>query len=204
MLSETKGPERWVDSRDAARGWRALGRKHLTDSKPMKTKSVLNFCGIAPAAVAALLALGAAQLSAQNGNAARGKALVASSGCMNCHRIGDTGSRMGPDLSDIGDRRTPERLQRSLVAPDEEVLPENRFVSVVLKDGTTMRGRLLNHDALSVQFIDSKEQLRSVQTKDMRGYTILTQGLMPSFESKLSAQQLADVVAYLGTLKSSQ
>lgn len=155
-------------------------------------------------AMAGVLVLAAALLFGQNGDTAKGKALVTSSGCLNCHRIGDTGSRMGPDLSEIGDRRTPERLQRSVIAPDEEVLPENRFVSVVLKDGTTVKGRLLNHDALSVQLIDAKEQLRSFQTKDMRGYTILTQGLMPSFEKKLSAQEVADVVAYLSSLKGSQ
>ena len=38
----------------------------------------------------------------------------------------------------------------------------------------------------------------------MRGYTILTKGLMPSFENKLSAQQVADVVAYLSSLKGSE
>ena len=153
---------------------------------------------------AGILVVAAGQLLAQTGDAAKGEALVASGGCLNCHRIGDTGSRLGPNLSDIGDRRTPDRLQRSIVAPDEEVLPENRFVSVVLKDGTTVRGRLLNHDALSVQLIDPKEQLRSFQTADIRGYTILTKGLMPSFESKFSAQQVADVVAYLSSLKGSE
>ena len=117
------------------------------------------------AATAGILLLAAVQSFAQTGDAAKGKALVGSSGCLNCHRIGDTGSRMGPNLSDIGDRRTADRLQRSIVAPDEEVLPENRFVSVVLKDGTTVRGRLLNHDALSVQLIDPKEQLRSFQRR---------------------------------------
>jgi quinoprotein glucose dehydrogenase len=170
----------------------------------MTRKTWLNFRLPASVAVAGVLAVGAGQLLAQNGDAAKGKELVASSGCLNCHRIGDTGSRVGPDLSDIGGRRTAQRLQRSLVAPDEEVLPENRFVSVSLKDGSTVRGRLLNHDALSVQLIDSKEQLRSFQTKDIHGYTILTQGLMPSFENKLSAQQVADVVAYLGSLKGEQ
>ena len=108
---------------------------------------------------------------------------------------------MGPNLSDIGGRRSPERLQRSLVAPDEEVLPENRFVNVVLKDGTTVRGRLLNHDALSIQLLDLKEQLRSFQTVNIREYAILTQGLMPSFESKLSVEQLADIIVYLSSLK---
>ncbi|HEY2013690.1 MAG TPA: c-type cytochrome [Bryobacteraceae bacterium] len=153
------------------------------------------------AVLAAALVFTTAPVFAQSGDAAKGKALVASSGCMNCHRIGDTGSRMGPNLSDIGDRRTPERLQRSIVAPDEEVLPENRFVSVVLKDGSTVKGRLLNHDALSVQLIDAKQQLRSFQTSEMKGYTILTKGLMPSFEGKLSAPQVQDIVAYLSSLK---
>lgn len=148
-----------------------------------------------------LLVLGISPLLSQTGDAAKGRVLVASSGCLDCHRIGDAGKRVGPNLSDIGGRRTPERLQSSIVAPDEEVLPENRYVNVVLKDGTIVRGRLLNHDALSVQLIDAGEQLRSFQTADIRGYTILTRGLMPSFEGKLSAQQIADVVAYLGSLK---
>jgi putative heme-binding domain-containing protein len=108
---------------------------------------------------------------------------------------------VGPNLSGIGSRRTAERLQRSLVAPDEEVLPENRFVQVVLKDGTTIRGKLLNHDAMSVQLLDMKEQLRSFQTTEFRGYTILTKGLMPSFETKLSQPEVADIVAFLGSLK---
>jgi quinoprotein glucose dehydrogenase len=151
--------------------------------------------------LAGVLALAAAQLFAQAGDAAKGKALVGSSGCLNCHRIGDTGSRMGPNLTDIGDRRTPDRLQSSILTPDEEVLPENRFVSVTLKDGTVVKGRLLNHDALSVQLIDAKEQLRSFETMNIKGYEILTKGLMPSFQGKLSAQQVADIVAYLGSLK---
>jgi len=147
------------------------------------------------------LAFGVAQLFAQNGDAAKGKALVESTGCLGCHRIGLTGSRVGPNLSNIGDRRTPERLQRSIVAPDEEVLSENRYVDVLLKDGSNVRGRLLNHDAMSVQLLDKKEQLRSFQMTEMNGYTILTKGLMPSFEGKLSPHDVADIVAYLGTLK---
>jgi putative heme-binding domain-containing protein len=170
----------------------------------MTTNTSTNFRMLTLAAAVGFVALAAAQLWAQGGDAAKGKELVSSSGCLNCHRIGDTGSRNGPNLSDIGDRRTPERLQSSIVTPDAEVLPENRFVSVELKDGTTVRGRILNHDAMSVQLIDAKEQLRSFQTANIRGYTILTKGLMPSFQGKLSAQQVSDIVAYLGSLKGSE
>ena len=154
-------------------------------------------------AAASVAVLAASHLLAQGGDAAKGKELYEANGCSTCHRVGDTGSRLGPDLSEIGDRRTPERLERSIVAPDEEVLPENRFVVVTLKDGTEVKGRILNHDAISVQLIDPKEQLRSFETSKIQGYKILTKGLMPSYGSKLSSQQIADVVAYLSSLKGS-
>src|SRR5690242_1853385 len=102
----------------------------------------------------------AAQESAPAGDAARGQALVASSGCFDCHRIGDRGSRLGPDLTDIGGRRTPERLQRALIAPDEEVAFDTRFVRLVTKDGTAVTGRLLNQDAISVQMMTPKDELK--------------------------------------------
>ena len=148
--------------------------------------------------------LAVAPLFAQGGSTANGEELVKANGCLLCHRIGDTGSRVGPNLTDIGDRRTPERLQTSILKPDAEVLPENRFVRVSLKDGTTVRGRLLNHDGISIQLMDSEEQLRSFIIKDSNGYTILTKGLMPSFEGKLTAAQVSDIVAYLSSLKESQ
>jgi putative heme-binding domain-containing protein len=135
------------------------------------------------------------------GDAAKGKALVEASRCLNCHRIGGKGSHLGPDLSDIGDRRTPARLQHSIMAPDEEVLPENRFVRVVSKDGKTTTGRLLNHDAFSVQLIDPNEDLRSFQSSSIREYAILDKGLMPSFQGELTEQNIADIVAYLSSLK---
>jgi putative heme-binding domain-containing protein len=134
----------------------------------------------------------------------KGKELVNSSNCLSCHRIGPAGSRVGPNLTDIGDRRTPEQLEHALTKPDEEVLPENRFVTVTLDDRTAVKGRLLNHDAMSVQMLDMNEQLRSFETSKIKGYNILTKGLMPSYEGKLSAQDIAEIVAYLSSLKGSQ
>jgi len=137
------------------------------------------------------------------GDATRGKALFASSGCFDCHRIDDRGSRLGPDLSDIGGRRTVDRLKQALVAPDEEVLPENRFVRFVTKDGATVTGRLLNQDAISVQLINAKEEFKSYLKASIRDFTIVEKGLMPSVQGKLTDQQVDDVVSYLYSLKGS-
>ena len=121
--------------------------------------------------------------------------------CFDCHRIGDHGSRLGPNLSDIGGRRTPDRLRQALVAPDEEVASENRFVRLVTKQGTTITGRLLNQDAFSVQLITPKEELKTYMRSALRESAIVDKGLMPSVQGTLSDQQIADIVAYLASLK---
>jgi alcohol dehydrogenase (cytochrome c) len=141
------------------------------------------------------------QATATDGDAAAGQALFESNKCLDCHRIGPNGSRFGPDLSDIGARRTPELLGRAIVAPDEQVLPEHRSARVITKDGATVVGRLLNQDTFSVQVITATEQLVSYDRSNVREVTILQKGLMPSYEGTLSAQQLANIVAYLASLK---
>src|SRR5262245_6452333 len=88
---------------------------------------------------ASTLFLGLAQ--GETGDASRGRTVMESTGCFDCHRIGDRGSRVGPNLSDVGARRTPDVLRQALVAPDDEVLPENRSVRVVTRDGVTTVGR---------------------------------------------------------------
>jgi putative heme-binding domain-containing protein len=143
----------------------------------------------------------AQQADTPSGDASRGKTLVEANACLDCHRIGDRGSRVGPNLSDIGTRRTPDRLQKAIVAPDDEVLFENRYVRVVTKDGTTITGRLLNQDAMSVQMMNPKEELKTYLRTNIREYTVLDKGLMPSSQGKLNDQQVADIVAYLSSLK---
>ena len=135
---------------------------------------------------------GVAALAQVSGDETRGKALVESNACFDCHRIGQRGSRVGPDLSDIGTRRTPERLQQSLLDPDEEVVFENRYVRFVTKEGATVTGRLLNQDALSVQLLTPKEELKTYMRAGLRDYTIVDKGLMPSVKGKLTDQQDAN------------
>ena len=140
-------------------------------------------------------------LAQETADPGRGTTLVETKGCFDCHRIGERGSRLGPDLSDIGSRRTPDRLQQALINPDEEVLAENRFVRFVAKDGATVTGRLLNQDAISVQLINPKEELKTYFRATLRDYTIVDKGLMPSAQGKLTDPQVADLVAYLSSLK---
>jgi putative heme-binding domain-containing protein len=136
------------------------------------------------------------------GDPARGKSLFDGKGaCAMCHRVSGVGSRLGPDLSNIGQLRRAGDLERSLLEPNAEVLGNNRFYRVTLKDGTAVTGRLLNLDTFTVQLLDSKEQLRSFVKSDVRAHDFVEQSPMPAYKEKLSAQELADVVSYLVSLK---
>jgi len=149
---------------------------------------------------------GAATTGAQDapaGDAARGRALVESNGCFDCHRIDERGSRLGPNLSRIGSRRTATRLREALIDPDAEVIADNRYVRIVTKDGTSVTGKLLNQDAVSVQLMNPKEELKTYLRANLREFTILDKGLMPSVQGKLTDQQVADIVSFLSSLKDS-
>lgn len=154
-----------------------------------------------PIRVSTLALAAGALLAQQNGDQANGKLIFEGKGtCSNCHRIRGNGSHFGPDLSEVG-ARTPEQLQASILDPDAEILPANRIYRVVSKKGITTIGRLLNEDTFSVQMIDKTERLLSFQKADLQEYTFETRSPMPSFKDKLNAQELADLVAYLGTFK---
>src|SRR5262245_48776232 len=139
------------------------------------------------------------------GDAGRGQSLFEEkANCISCHRVNGKGSRVAPDLSDIGAVRSPDALQRSLLDPTASMLPLNRSVRAVTRDGKTVTGRRLNEDTYTVQLIDGEERLVSLIKSDLREYTVLKTSTMPSFKDKLSAGELDDLVAYLRTLKGSR
>ena len=81
------------------------------------------------------------------------------------------------------------------------MMPINRPVRLVTKDGTVINGRRLNEDTYSIQIIDDRERLHSLLKTDLREFTILKTSPMPSYKDTLSSEELADVLAYLLSLK---
>jgi cytochrome c oxidase cbb3-type subunit III len=139
------------------------------------------------------------------GDAARGMAIFdGKGGCISCHRANGTGSYFGPDLSDIGATRQEAYLERSILEPNETIAPQNRLVRAVTKQGATITGRRLNEDTHTLQLVDEKDRLISLSKSDLREFTLLKTSTMPSYQAKLSPQEVADVVSYLLSLKGSQ
>jgi putative heme-binding domain-containing protein len=136
------------------------------------------------------------------GDAARGKAIFdGKGGCAGCHRVHGSGSRTAPDLSDIGALRKPSVIQHSILQPAAAMEPINRPVRVVMRDGRVIQGRRLNEDTETVQLIDRGGQLVSLSKSDIKNFQIGKESEMPSFAGKISTTELADLLAYLLSLK---
>jgi len=135
------------------------------------------------------------------GNAQRGQQLFAGKGhCLDCHMVNGIGAVLGPDLSSIALVRASSELEDSLLNPDAVVQPDNRFYTVQTRDGEQVSGRLLNHDAFSVQLLDEKARLRSFEKSELQAWGFSDPG-MPSLAGKFSTQEIDDLVAYLATLR---
>jgi putative heme-binding domain-containing protein len=161
--------------------------------------------------LAAVLA-SAARAQTTEGDVARGQALFEGKGaCLDCHRVGTRGSRFGPDLTDIGARAgslaqrgrgaAREELERALVDPAADILRTNRTVTLVKRDGEAITARVLNEDTFSLQLIDTKERLLTLQKSELRELNWITSSSMPSFRDKLTPAERADLIAYLLSLK---
>jgi putative heme-binding domain-containing protein len=140
------------------------------------------------------------------GNIDRGRVLFATekAGCATCHRVHGSGPRTAPDLSDIGAARSAAALQRSLLEPSRAMLPINRPTTIVTSAGTTVRGRRTNEDTFSVQLVDERERLVTVLKKDIKAMTLARESPMPSMAARLSPDEIADLVAYLLSLRGVQ
>jgi len=139
------------------------------------------------------------------GDAARGRAVFeGEAGCLRCHAMNGRGNVTGLDLTEVGRIRTPASIRLSLVDPTSAMRPINRPVRAVTRDGTVVSGRRLNEDSHTVQLITDEGRLVSLVKSELTSWTVGTASPMPSFKETLSPAALADLVAYLSTLKGSQ
>ena len=135
------------------------------------------------------------------GNPVQGAKLFAAQGCARCHTAGGAGGFTGPDLSEIGSRRSLEQLERSVLDPNADVSPDYWSLRARTKSGQAITGIRMNEDMDSFQIREPSGRLRSLWKVDLASYEIDRASPMPSFKDKLQPGELDDLVAYLANLR---
>ena len=146
-----------------------------------------------------------ADLLAMPGDAARGKDVFYNpdrAQCYRCHVINGEGKNVGPDLSKIGQKASKENLFDSILNPSATIAPEYKVWILSSFEEGTLSGFLKTDTPEAIELMDSAGVTARLDPKDILERTESTASLMPTgLSSALTAQELADVVAFLQTLK---
>jgi len=137
---------------------------------------------------------------ALKGNAAAGERLFWSEGvnCGKCHRVGERGAPVGPDLSAIGKLRSRDDLLTSLLTPSRRIEPKFATYLVQTTDGRSFSGVLVKRDDKFVVLRDMQGKEISLKTGDVEEIRPSHASLMPDGQlAGLTAQEAADLLEYL-------
>ncbi len=145
-----------------------------------------------------------------NGDAKHGRELFyGNKGCATCHMFDGKGGRLGPDLTGAGTARSTEYLVESMRNPSrrlaqgiseamKEFSVEYETIDVVTNDGANYKGTLLNEDSFTIQFVDMRETVHSLDKASLKSWKKSRQSLMPVYDEKaLPEKDLQDLLAFL-------
>ncbi len=143
-------------------------------------------------------------LDASKGDPVAGRAVYESGkgACIACHRIGDKGNEIGPNLSRIGNIRAERELLESIMFPNNNIARDYDLTSVQLTDGTAVLGIIRERSAEGVTVKEASGQSRVLPNESIASSAQLPSSLMPAgLDGMLSEKELTDLVAFLRSLK---
>jgi putative heme-binding domain-containing protein len=116
--------------------------------------------------------------------------------CATCHRIGNEGSEVGPDLlGQLG--MAEESLLKEILMPNDRIRPGFETTLVQTRDGAVLTGLLKSDDATSLTLIQPGAVEQVLLRKDVLGVRRLASSLMPSFAEGLKPSEVADLLGWL-------
>ena len=147
----------------------------------------------------------AASLLSLPADAERGRSLFFADGaaaCQSCHKVGDQGTALGPDVSEIGKKYPPRDLLTHLLEPSRFIDP--RYVTYVVEttDGLVLSGLLVEQTDAEVVLKTTKNEVQRIPAANVEILAPQQKSLMPELLLRdLTPQQAADLLAYLSSLK---
>jgi putative heme-binding domain-containing protein len=141
--------------------------------------------------------------AAAEGNAAQGLKHFASeaTACLSCHVVGQIGGKVGPELTSIGTKRTPEQIATSLLWPHREIEPAYQTYQVLMDDGRVVRGYRISEGEKSIVIREPASGVETKLARDEIENEKVTGSSMPeTLVASLSRVQQLDLIAFVSSL----
>ena len=131
-----------------------------------------------------------------NGDTSRGQKVFETS-CMVCHRSGDKGNEVGPNLETVR-QWDAEKIVMNILDPNREVAPNFVSYEIELKDGAAISGIIVSETAGSISLkradgVDETVLRQNIEKISSSGISLMPEGL----EAAIPPQAMADLVAFL-------
>ena len=140
-----------------------------------------------------------------NGDAERGRQLFAAARsvqCKSCHRIGDVGQQVGPDLKQIGKKYDRARLLESILEPSKVIDPKFVTYLIETKEGQIHTGLLIEKNERETVLKDAQGKLIRISAGNVEFTAPQQKSLMPELLLRdMTAEQVADLLSFLESLK---
>ncbi|MCM8534651.1 MAG: HEAT repeat domain-containing protein [Lentisphaeraceae bacterium] len=139
---------------------------------------------------------------AYGGDPAKGKEIAfghPAAQCIRCHKIGDNGGILGPDLSKAGSKLKRLKIVQSIVDPAAEFSKGFGILTLTMKDGSVVSGTMKDEDKATYSILLADGKVQQVNKKDVKSTVKLSP--MPPMKAILNQREIRDLTEYLSTLK---
>ena len=138
----------------------------------------------------------------RKGSAEAGKEIYRKAQCADCHRAGELGQAIGPDLTSVAGRFTRKEMLESILFPSHIISDQYRSHQVLTVDGKILHGMLTRDPETGAAIIrDSQLREHRVEEEDIDTISPSKISLMPSgLLDNLTAAEIRDLLTFLGYL----
>ncbi len=129
----------------------------------------------------------------------RGAAVFAKAQCIKCHRFGDRGESVGPDLTTVSRRFQKREILESILFPSQVISDQYASKSVQLKDGRSVWGIAAPQPDGSLVILQSDATKITIKKDEIDEIRALKKSAMPEgLLNTLTLEEIGDLFAYLG------
>lgn len=124
-------------------------------------------------------------------------------GCAKCHTMDSSKRLLAPDLSDLGNRaKTPHAVIDSILDPSAVITEGFAQQQILTADGQVVSGAVIEETGRSLTLVGTDGVVKAIDKADIEARRSTKLSPMPAgFDKLMSAQQTADIVAWLMTQK---
>jgi len=117
--------------------------------------------------------------------------------CASCHRIGEIGHDVGPDLTGLKNQPAEALLQHILV-PNREVYPTYTLYTAETQSGEAYAGIMKEENDTAITLVMPLGQKKTIQRKTLKSLNASPLSLMPDgLEKTMTKEELRDLMKFL-------